>query len=374
MSAQQQSVRPRSKSMLSFAGSHKSSNSIPKITDLTESPTEKSRRRMTTKADPNVAMNDAQPAAQALEKTTMDNLRATQHKDTSGNIITDPDLSNPTRHRFERPLDTIRSFEAAIDGSYNRRYSQRAESYQGAQSRRSSAFFSGTSSNFVPQQQRYNGDGGGGYYGNRGWNSRPESYVGDYYNNNGPPQGRRFGPRTQSDPALYGQNSELYPTHNYQKSYDTVTTAASGSHATDQYANSTNPSSENSSVDRIQQPSKDLGEQYGFSGFGGAPPLQGPILEEHRQGNPLYGQPGYGQRQGGLHAGTAYQGNSAAPPPPPPHDQPAVSRPRVPMKLGKTPPTQGQSNSYSSQTSPESPTPPEGKRRSWLMRRFSKKE
>jgi hypothetical protein len=30
-------------------------------------------------------------------------------------ILGDPDLSNPTRARLERPLDTIRSFEAAID-------------------------------------------------------------------------------------------------------------------------------------------------------------------------------------------------------------------------------------------------------------------
>ena len=33
----------------------------------------------------------------------------------------EPDLSNPTRNRWERPLDTIRSFEAAIDGEYKRR-------------------------------------------------------------------------------------------------------------------------------------------------------------------------------------------------------------------------------------------------------------
>ncbi len=38
----------------------------------------------------------------------------------------DPDLSNPTRPRLQRPLDTIRAFEAAIDGSYNRRESFRA--------------------------------------------------------------------------------------------------------------------------------------------------------------------------------------------------------------------------------------------------------
>ena len=35
--------------------------------------------------------------------------------------IADPDASNPTRPRLERPLDTIRSFEAAIDGNTSRR-------------------------------------------------------------------------------------------------------------------------------------------------------------------------------------------------------------------------------------------------------------
>lgn len=35
--------------------------------------------------------------------------------------LADPDLSNPTRNRWERPLDTIRSFEAAIEGDYARR-------------------------------------------------------------------------------------------------------------------------------------------------------------------------------------------------------------------------------------------------------------
>lgn len=36
-------------------------------------------------------------------------------------FLADPDLSNPTRNRWERPLDTIRSFEAAIEGDYARR-------------------------------------------------------------------------------------------------------------------------------------------------------------------------------------------------------------------------------------------------------------
>lgn len=81
-------------------------------------------------------------ATVALEKSNLGSLRAMQHKDQYGNIISTfrrffsfriphtnkpyfptavPDLSNPTRYRFERPLETIRSFEAAIDGSYNSR-------------------------------------------------------------------------------------------------------------------------------------------------------------------------------------------------------------------------------------------------------------
>jgi hypothetical protein len=63
-------------------------------------------------------------------------LRSIQHKDREGKLIStfhetrellteyvmranslsaDPDLSNPTRNRLERPLDTIRGFEAAIE-------------------------------------------------------------------------------------------------------------------------------------------------------------------------------------------------------------------------------------------------------------------
>lgn len=42
------------------------------------------------------------------------------------NGAADPDASNPTRPRLERPLDTIRAFEAAIDGTYNRRPMSRA--------------------------------------------------------------------------------------------------------------------------------------------------------------------------------------------------------------------------------------------------------
>ncbi len=40
--------------------------------------------------------------------------------------LADPDRSNPTRPRLERPLDTIRAFEAAIDSSYERGTPSRA--------------------------------------------------------------------------------------------------------------------------------------------------------------------------------------------------------------------------------------------------------
>lgn len=87
-------------------------------------------------ADPSVEPKDAQ----LLEQTTIGSLRSAQHLDVNGNPISkscdlgidrtradksaaDPDLSNPTRPRMERPLDTIRAFEKAIDNGYKRRSS-----------------------------------------------------------------------------------------------------------------------------------------------------------------------------------------------------------------------------------------------------------
>lgn len=73
-------------------------------------------------------------------KSNLASWRTSPVRDANGNIICpcilpsamahsvntlagDPDRSNPTRSRMERPLDTIRSFEAAIDASYKRRSS-----------------------------------------------------------------------------------------------------------------------------------------------------------------------------------------------------------------------------------------------------------
>jgi len=180
-------------------------------------------------------------------------------------------------------------------------------------------------------------------------------------------RGSRTIPRNDSDPALYGQNSNqgVYPSHGYQQSYDTVTTASgSGSHGTDQWGNSTNPSSENSSLDRVNHvPKPDLGEVYGFSGFGGAPQFQGPILEEHGYGNPAYGEPGYGRVSNGMGpptGGYLTRGGYGAPPSVPPHVPVKDNSPRVPITLGNS-------------STPVQPDVGE-KRKSWLKRRFSRKE
>ena len=210
---------------------------------------------------------------------------------------------------------------------------------------------------------------GAGYYGHRA-GSRPDSYI----DNNGtsplqPPHARRFGPRVRSDPVMYGNNNPgpVYPSHGHQQSYDTVISAvmsANGSGATDPWGNSTDPSSENSSIDKVPQGSKpDLNEAYGFNGFGGAPQFQGPILEEHGSESPAYGQPGYGQSHPGMASGgLPFQGNEAGAPAPPPHRVQRQEAPRVPIKLG---------NSAIVTSSSPSITKSE-KRKSWLQRRFSK--
>lgn len=131
--------RPRSRGF-SFK-SDRSSGSRPRTEHLAESPDDKRRRdsiwKNSSKANPNAAITEAQPGdAQLLEQATLGSLRKGQHLDANGNVITDPDLSNPTRPRLERPLDTIRSFEKAIDSGYKRRNSM----MRGGASQRPPAF------------------------------------------------------------------------------------------------------------------------------------------------------------------------------------------------------------------------------------------
>ena len=217
----------------------------------------------------------------------------------------------------------------------------------------------------------------GGYYGNRHGGSRPESYVENHAypqsqhgNANGNGYGRKFIPKNFSDPALYGHanGQAVYPSHGHQQSYDTVASASNGSHGTDQWGNSTDPSSENSSIDRAQPTTKsDLGETYGFNGFGGGPQFQGPILEEHGQGAPGYGQPGYGQERIAAGNGYPYQGNGV-PPAPPPHASLGDRATRAPIKLGEA----SAPNEVPSVSRRPPPPVENEKRKSWLRRRFSR--
>ncbi len=145
---------------------------------------------------------------------------------------------------------------------------------------------------------RDNNAGVNGFYANRIYqspNERPDSYAdasspspNGYYR-------PRYAPRMASEPmpntARNGRPG-VYPVHAYQRSYDTVTTGSNATTNTtsDQWASSTDPSSDNSSLDRVQAqapppPKPDLGEVYGFMGFGDVPQLKGSVLEDPLSGN-----------------------------------------------------------------------------------------
>jgi len=354
--------RPRTKSSALSFHSHKSSGSGPKI-ELVETHREKESLRLQGKADPSLAMMEAEPSAVANEASSLAPIRALQHRDSQGNPISDPDRSNPTRSRWERPLDTIRAFEAAIDGNYNSRKSYiRTESDVGSTYNRRSSYFGGTQvttderarysqhSYYGSPQGHRQSQNSNGYDGRNGM-GRPDSY---YNGNNGidnsagpgngyHPNRARY-PRTASEPQFNSGGNSVYPSPGVQHSYETVTTASGSGSSADPAGYSTDPSSENSSVDRIHAPAqKEPAETYGFNGFGNNPQYLPPGSGLNDQQRP---QPGY-QNQG---------------PPPPQKDA------RVPIRLD-------QSNGKA--TSPPAAEParpaPQEKRKSWFGRRLSKK-
>ncbi|ATY61748.1 hypothetical protein A9K55_007932 [Cordyceps militaris] len=293
--------------------SHKSQKSSSSQKEY-ETSAEKETHRLHSKADPLVAMYEAEPSmvAAMVPDTNTAPLRSFQHKDLQGNPISDPDRSNPTRSRWERPLDTIRSFEAAINGGYQRRSS--VQRYDATNwNRRTSVV--------TAQQPRFPQDS---YYGN----SRPVSYrdpqtAPGTRRNSGFFDGQGFRPPRRD----YEQN--VYPLPNKDRSYETVTSAAGSGH-TDPAGYQTDPtSSDNSSIRRAsptkrQEPINDYG--IGFT---------------HQQSNLGFTQP--------------LQQQQVHPLPPPPVAGHELAPPPVPRKgsLLKRQPTQE-------------------KRKSWLSRRFSK--
>ncbi|KAJ5766529.1 uncharacterized protein N7511_004145 [Penicillium nucicola] len=330
-----------------------------------ESSQDKARHSLHTKADPLVAMNELQPSMMALEKSNLGSLREMEHKDQYGNVITDPDLSNPTRPRFERPLDTIRSFEAAIYGSSRAAYARTedAGSQMGDFSRRTS-YHGGQNNHRYDQQNPY------------GSQSRPDSVINAYqntpqgpenpypYNNGNNRSSRRpqypRGASTSTAPTspnyqdpqygnitntMHNNNNQYgYPQsgHGYQRSYDNVTASGCGSGNTDPYQ-TTDPSSLNSSNDQLQQQAlyqqrmdERAQTEYGFSGFGGNP-------KNGQQVQPV-GDPNWGGPVGGRPA-----------PAPPAHTQSPVASGGGAGVLQKK----------GSQSGGD-------KRKSWFKRRFSK--
>lgn len=365
--------RPRAKSSFSFRSNHsrKSSGSSGHKVDLHETHEEKQSRRLTTKADPSMAITEAEPSAVASGvRSSLAPIRAIQHRDNQGNPIADPDRSNPTRSRWERPLDTIRSFEAAIDGNYSRKSYMRTESDGPSSYNRRSSYFGGTQVTTDERERPRHPQNS--YYGARPQSYRPDSYVDgrsngmtrpdSYYtqvDNAGPSNGyypnRARYPRTATEPH-FNNGQGVYPMPGNQQSYENVATASGSGSSGDPAGYSTDPSSENSSVDRVTPlPVKEPGESYGFNGFGNNPQILPP-------GNHLQEQYVANSSNGAQRQGNGYQNQG---PPPVPRKEVPVAR--VPIKLNASSGNVGPGGQNQAQR------PPAGeKRKSWFGKRFSR--
>lgn len=201
-------------------------------------------------------------------------------------------------------------------------------------------------------QPRTNGNGGGGYYGGGG---RQDGY--------GRP--RVGANRVQSESMMYSNGQRGHSTYG-QSNYPDAG-GHSDSTGTGPWANSTDPSSENSSVERGPATQRANGEN-GYP----APPVPG-----HKS----YGENGYsapsvpGHGQYGPNGfsgpipeeGGAYPMNGRAPAVQPP---PAGARRPIPLgNSGSSPALVGGGRSLPSTKQPE-----KAKRQSWIKRTFSKKE
>ena len=179
---------------------------------------------------------------------------------------------------------------------------------------------------------------------------RPDSYYNGGENGAGPsnsyyPNRARY-PRNVSEPQLGAGGGGGYPPNGLPQSYETITTGSGSSGDPTGY--STDPSSENSSMDRIGAlPTRDPAETYGLAGFGNTPHYG---LNEH-----------YVSNSGPVQQGNGYytNGYQSQGPPPPPRKE---SAPRVPIKLGAT----------SGNAVLEKRPGAVEKRKSWFGKRFSK--
>jgi len=329
--------RPRAASALSHS-SNKSRRSISSSNKLDLTENHKDKKRLNTKSDPSKALNEATPAAVALEESNLEDLRTVRHKDNEGNVITDPDRSNPTRYRLERPLDTIRAFNAAAEGTSSRRSSfhQRQSpqyAYENSHSRRNS-YYSNPAS---PQRPR---PGYGGYYRNSSYGLGPQSSVEEV-----PGAAQMYGRNTrqQSNPYHGPTGDSPMSAQSQQYSYDNMT---SGS---DENGKSTNPSSQNSSFDQLhlRKPEEPVYDNPYVNELNFSPiSPQKPYLP--------YAAP----------SDNHGQDNFQGPPPPAPAREYVPNNPRQPIKLNGSasgpPPSEADLNKAE-------------KKPSWIKRRFSRR-
>ncbi|KAH6690421.1 hypothetical protein F5X68DRAFT_69783 [Plectosphaerella plurivora] len=349
--------------------SQKSNGSNQKTDNNHETHAEKEAKRLHSKADPTMAISEAEPATiQAMTKNSLAPLRSIQHRDSYGNAIAEPDRSNPTRSRWERPLDTIRSFEAAIDGGYSRKSFIRQDSDHSANNwNRRNSYYGNNGARF-PQDSYYGSrpmsmirsdsshvDFGRGQRGSfyEGSQANGDSYT---HSANGGPSGygpgssRQRTPRMMSEPMPafreQREQQQIYPLPHKDRSYETVTTAA-GSGSSDQAGYQTDPtSSDNSSVHRTSPPKRqEPVNDYGI-GFNQSSSFQ---------------PAGFNVANGARNAGPSSQSQQRGPPPPP-HGQ--MAPPQVPPKNGNV--------LLRKQVSPATRPEPVEKRKSWFSRRFSK--
>ena len=153
---------------------------------------------------------------------------------------------------------------------------------------------------------------------------------------------------------------------------NTGVTGGSGGSGSDPWVSNTDPSSENSSIDKINPaPKQDYDNQYGYQNYGANPTFRKPIMEESG-----YGQRGYeGGAVGGAVGGDGYfsQNPTDLPPVPPPKTEIA----RRPIRLDSAPATVGNGSVFGSTSGNKLQRPmlqkqESTKRKSWFSRRFSK--
>ncbi|KAH8198622.1 hypothetical protein TruAng_007212 [Truncatella angustata] len=268
---------------------------------LHETHAEKEQNRLATKADPTLAMNELEPSAVARAAINFDEkppLSALQHKDATGVVITEPDRSNPTRSKWERPLDTIRSFEAAYDGGSSSRQSvYRSDSDSVANWNRRSSYYGNSNGPRFPHESYYGArsntnlaresamlDPRGPAMGGPRGDEYFEGFDGAANGRNGGNGPRNRNARVQADPSMSTHpavNRGVFQSPNNHKSYETVASGSGSASYGEPSGYQTDPtSSENSSINRRASPPKRYQEprnDYGIS-FGQTPSYQPPSL------------------------------------------------------------------------------------------------